>query len=56
VKKYLDDQNKTYNDESFWIQDESGGEPIKQSFVKAMIVPLIQKTSIYIQNKNKKRI
>ena len=56
VKKYLDDQNKTYNDESFWIQDESGGEPIKQSFPKAVIVPLIQQTSLYIHNKNKKRI
>ncbi len=52
VKSYLDSIGKTYDDESFWIKEE-GKKTIKQSFFKAVLSPLIQKTPLFIKMKKK---
>lgn len=52
VKSYLESIGKTYDDESFWIKQE-GKKTIKQSFFKAVLSPLIQKTPLFIKMKKK---
>jgi hypothetical protein len=54
VKEYLDERNLKYNDESFWITEE-GKAPVKQTFFKAVILPLVHQTpqyQYYLKKKN----
>ncbi len=53
VKKYLDDRNLTYNDESFWIKAE-GKPPVKRTFFKAVILPLTHQTPQFLHYMKKK--